>query len=207
MNNIDYRIKPTVNTSAEVLAEITLVEIKSHLRISWSTEDTLLTSLLLAAYNIAEGYTGLSLCYKTYNLYLDRFPNANEDEWIDLLHSCGRLTVSHVKYYDTSNVQQTWSQWTDYDEDEPGLTWARLYPVVDKVFPSTADRHQAVEVEYITGFIENDDYDLPFAIKAAILIILANLYEHRQDEVVGRITSELPMTAKHLLDPYRMINI
>lgn len=211
MDDINYRIRPTSNSDSEFVAEVSLADVKAHLRVSWSSEDNLITNLLRSAYNIAEGYTGLSLIAKDYKMFLDRFPNSyegsNEDEWIELKHSCGYLNVETVKYYNSDNVFTTWSA-NDYNNDTPGLTWARLYPIIDTVFPSTADRPQAVEVLYNTGFKNSStSTQCPDAIRSAILILVADLYENRQDEIVGRIASELPMTAKHLLDPYRMINV
>jgi len=37
--------------------------------------------------------------------------------------------------------------------------------------------------------------------------MVGNLYENRQDVIVGRIASELPLTAKHLLNPYRRVKV
>ena len=209
MNDINYRLKITSNSDAEYLLQLPLADVKAHLRVSWTSEDSYITTLIRSAYNIAEGYTNLSLIPKTHEMFLDRFPNSydgsKEDEWLDLVNSCGGLSITTIKYYDADNVYTTWNS-SNYNVDEPGITWGRVYPKVDKVFPSTADRPQAVEVKYDTGFDNATAGDvLPDAIRAAILILIGNLYENRQDNIVGRIASELPMTAKVLLAPYRMV--
>ncbi len=41
------------------------------------------------------------------------------------------------------------------------------------------------------------------AIRAAILLILGHLYANREEVVTGTIATELPMTSRRLLQPYR----
>ncbi|OYQ76051.1 head-tail connector protein [Wohlfahrtiimonas chitiniclastica] len=42
------------------------------------------------------------------------------------------------------------------------------------------------------------------SIKAAVLLVLGTLYENRENEIVGSITSPLKFGTKALLDPYRI---
>jgi len=42
------------------------------------------------------------------------------------------------------------------------------------------------------------------SIRAACLLILGNLFENREDTVVGTISSELPFGSRSLLTPYRI---
>lgn len=42
------------------------------------------------------------------------------------------------------------------------------------------------------------------SIRAACLLILGNLFENREDVIVGTITSVLPMGSRSLLTPYRI---
>ena len=62
------------------------------------------------------------------------------------------------------------------------------------------DELTAAELEGSAGLepmIAND------AIRAAILLILGHLYANREEVVTGTIATELPMTSRHLLQPYR----
>lgn len=52
--------------------------------------------------------------------------------------------------------------------------------------------------ETYDGIVVND------AIKAAILLMLGHLFENRQDNVTGTIVSELPLSARSLLMPFRV---
>lgn len=63
--------------------------------------------------------------------------------------------------------------------------------------------------EYIEHYLDGSDYMsgdspavYPFSIKAAAQILVAELYEHREQQVTGTIIEENP-TALRLLYPYR----
>ena len=49
-----------------------------------------------------------------------------------------------------------------------------------------------------------NDIVINSSIKAASLLILGALYENRENEIIGSITSSLKFGAKSLLDPYRI---
>lgn len=49
----------------------------------------------------------------------------------------------------------------------------------------------------LVGIVVND------AIRAAILLTIGHLYANRESVVTGTIATELPMTTRYLLDPYR----
>lgn len=64
-------------TAATALA-VSLVEAKEHLRVTESTEDTLITAMITAATEVAEQITGRAIMPQTWELTLDAFPDAFE---------------------------------------------------------------------------------------------------------------------------------
>ena len=177
---------------------ISLAEAKAFLRIDsdYDDDDNYITSLINVATNVVEEFTRRRLISQTYNIYYDYFP-----PYIDLQVG-ERITVSHIKYYDTNNSLQTLAA-SNYDLDtriKPG----RIYESENGDFPDTFERPNAVEVEFIVGSAASD---VPAPIVQAIYIIIGRYYENRQDVVTGTIASELPLMVDHLLTPYRLLEL
>ena len=68
--------------------------------------------------------------------------------------------------------------------------------------PSIAQRVDAFECRYTVGY--GAASDVPDVIKQAILLTLGNWYENRMSVITGRTTTEMPMSAKFLLDTYKV---
>jgi uncharacterized phiE125 gp8 family phage protein len=177
---------------------ISLAEAKTFLRIDsdYDDDDSYITSLINVATSVVEEFTRRRLISQTLNIYYDYFP-----PYIDLQVG-DRITVSHVKYYDTNNSLQTLAA-SNYDLDtriKPG----RIYESENGDFPDTFERPNAVEVEFIVGATASD---VPAPIVQAIYIIIGRYYENRQDVVMGTQVNELPLMVDHLLTPYRLLEL
>ena len=177
---------------------ISLAEAKAFLRIDsdYDDDNTYITSLINVATRVVEEFTRRRLVTQTFNIFYDEFP-----PYIDL--QVGEVaSVTHVKYYDTSNVQQTLGA-SNFDVDtkiRPG----RIYESENGDFPDTFERPNAVEVEFVVGGAASD---VPEPIKMAMYLIIGRYYENRQDVVTGTIASELPLMVDHLLTPYRLLEL
>ena len=111
-------------------------------------------------------------------------------------------SITSIKYYDTDGVQQTWSS-SLYDVDivsEPG----RVSPSFGEIYPSTRQRFNAVEVEFVAGYGDAGS-DIPNAIKHAMFLLIGEMYERREETIAGTIISTVPFSAKNLLNPYRIM--
>ena len=148
---------------------ISLAEAKAFLRVDsdYDDDDAYITSLIGVATNVVEQFTRRRLITQTYNIYYDEFP-----PFMDL--QVGNVaSVTHVKYYDTDNTLQTLNT-SEYDVDirvKPG----RIYQAEDGNFPSTYERANSVEVEFVVGSADSDVED---AIKQAMYIVIGRYYEN-----------------------------
>lgn len=173
---------------------VSLTEAKLHLKVDITTDDTLITNLIVAATQVSEEYTNRFFINTVVNQTCSDFKELSE------LFKSKVSAVTHVKYYDSDNAQQVWasSNYVVNKEYEP----CQINLVVDKSFPNIADRIDAVECRYTVGY--GTASDVPDVIKQAILLTLGNWYENRMSVITGRTTTEMPMSAKFLLDTYKV---
>jgi uncharacterized phiE125 gp8 family phage protein len=95
---------------------------------------------------------------------------------------------------------------TSYDVDlwaEP----AQVYAAYNQQFPTARAAPNSVRIRYHAGYTlatdSPNDYPLPMPVKAAILLVLGDLYENREDSTPLSLNS-LPTGAKALMRPYRL---
>lgn len=142
---------------------VTVDELKTHLRITQSAHDVMLAGLITGARIKYERANGRQLITATWKLELDGFP---EDGVIYMPRPPLQWTGNtHVKYWDTSGVQQTLVKDTDYVGDitsEPG----RIRPAYSTVWPTTRDIMNAVEIQFDAGY--GAAADVPELIKLGI---------------------------------------
>jgi uncharacterized phiE125 gp8 family phage protein len=173
---------------------VSLDEAKSHLRYTDTDEDKHILGLIRSATEQAELFTGRSFMPQTWEYYQDRFTPCIE------LPRSPVIFVTSVQYIDTAGILQT-IDISDYfvdDVSEP----ARIVP--DNGWNVSADnRPNAVKITFVAGYA--DKCSVPDSIKHAIMIMVADMFEHRESFVVGTISSTLPLTAENLLWPYKVI--
>ena len=208
---------------------LSVSEVKEHLRVDHSDEDTYIGTLIKAATQVAENYCGGNFINHAYELYMENWNDvyvSNSDTekgfWFNTRKSPANLkyggyyspytglyqilltkaplaSVEHIKYYDTNNAIQTWAN-TEYNvltfENQKGFVEIKN----GSSLPDVYDRADAVEVRYHCGYGTSAS-DVPEAIKHAVLLIIGNLYEKREDAVF-----KLPKVSEYLLDPYKIYN-
>lgn len=172
---------------------VTLPEAKAHLRITQSSEDTLITALIVAARQGAEHMTGRALMPQTWELALDEFEAEISIPMPPL------ASITSVKYVDTAGVLQTMAE-SAYQLDTHS-TPARLLPAYGTCWPSTRDQANAVLIRYEAGYANAGA--VPQEIKQWMLLRIGMLYENRESVVAGSALSEVPYV-DCLLDPYRI---
>jgi uncharacterized phiE125 gp8 family phage protein len=193
---------PKVITAA-ASEPLTIAECRLHLRIDpdlnsddeeTHPDDTLILALLGAAREHCENFTGLSLAQRTLEVALDEFP---EDEVIELPGG-PVVSISSVSVGEESDAEL---EAADYVLDNYS-TPSRILPAT--TWPTVTASTNTVKIRYVAGFGDGtDDTPLPYALRAAMLLVLGHLYERRED-ATEKALSSLPLGAEVLMRPYRV---
>lgn len=190
--------------SAPASEPVALADARLHLRVTATgtpaahPDDSLISALIVAARQHVEAVTGRALVTQTWEWRAPDFPASGR---IELPHA-PLASVAHVKYYDAADALQTFAS-TNYRVHAPAGDTALpgCVELVDgAAWPGTAYRSDAVVVRYVAGY--GNAAAVPAALRAAMLLIVGHLYEHRENVVVGETATELPMAASALLAPF-----
>ena len=197
---------------------------KGFLRVTHSADDTLIGTLVTAAMEVAQNYTNTKFLEYEYKLTMESWDdvycsNVNDSylyrNLILNLNTYGGfyskytglsqivlpypplVSITHLKYYDTSNAHQTWSS-SNYNTGT-FINQKGFIEIKDGVdIPDLYNRADAIEIQFKCGY-GTAASDVPDAIKQAILLIVGRMYELREDSV-----SRLPKASEYILDPYRV---
>jgi uncharacterized phiE125 gp8 family phage protein len=179
---------------------VTVVEAKAQARIDTDADDGLIAGYILTAREAAETFTRRKLYTQTWDYTIDgTWPTAKVNGWYRpriILPLPPLQSVTHVKYYDTSGVEQTLDP-SQYRVD-PTSYEGRIDAAYGVVWPSVRDQMATITVRMVVGFSA-----LPEAVRQAILLTVAHYYANRESVVTGTISTEIPQSAQALLFPYR----
>lgn len=189
-----------VRTVAPAEPMLTLDDAKAHLRVDHSDEDELITGLIAAAEAHLDGYGGTlgrALITQTWAVEFQAFRTR-----LDL--PLAPLQSATIQYYDSTNTLQTLSS-SIYAVLSDGLG-----PYVtlkyNQQWPQTYTRDDAVKVTWVAGYGATAE-SVPAAIRSAILMLVAHLYDNRSAVNVGNSTTELPLAVTALLAPFRRVGV
>lgn len=185
---------------------ITLEDARVHLRIEGfgspptHPDDDYIQNAIQSAREWCEQYLERSLSTQTVE-----YATANFNKPI-FLPSSPVQSVESIKYIDTDGTQQTLSE-TIYELDPFSNEILRKF---GQRFPAVREGKNSVIVTYVAGYTNGESPDLiplPKPIRSAMLLIIGNAYENRQEDVLGntRISfNSLPLGVYNLLQPYRL---
>lgn len=175
--------------TAPVTDPVTLTEAKAHLRVDHTDEDTLIGALVDAATAMIDGPDGIgfAMVAQTWKLSLDAFPREI------VLPLRPAVSVSAIRYLDVNGDQQTLAS-SVYRFSVSGGT-GRITEDIGQAWPATACLPNAVEVEFVAG------EGVPPALKAALLLIIGDLYANREAMVPGQMAPNPAVEA--ILGRYR----
>ncbi len=186
---------------------VTLAEAKAHLRLETTADDAFVTSLIPAARELVEIFLRRALITQTWELTLDGFP------WNRyLVYSVSAIdiprpplqSVEWIKYTDTAGQVQTMrpDQYVvDASSDQMGrvaLAWTEFWPLTRYTINSVAIRFKA-------GYGDSPE-DVPPGIRLAICRQVSDLYENREDVVIGQSVS-LTWLTELMLWRYRALGV
>lgn len=177
---------------------ISLAEAKAQLRVDGSTEDTFITSLIIAAREHCEGFQKRAYITQTYDLWLDNWPRYG---YITIPRP-PLQSVTYVKYYGTDDTEYTFAT-ADYfvdDKSDPG----RVSLGYSKIWPTTTLRPaNAVAVRFVAGY--GNASSVPQKVKQAMLLLIAYWFDNR--EAVGSVGKEIAFSVHALLWQDRLVSV
>lgn len=173
---------------------VTLETVRYHLRNEdMRFDDALLATYIRAACGYVERTYGLALLTQTIKQYHAAFPAGSDTPL--LLRIAPLASITSIVYTDTDGAAQTWSasEYTSGRLDLGGF----IVPAIGYTWPgSVASLPNAVTVTYQAGFGASQS-SLPAPVVQAILLIVGDMYQRREDNVVS-----LPKASEHLLLPW-----
>lgn len=182
-----------VITSAQVDQDtlVSVADCKAHMRVTHAHEDTLIGLLRNAAISYVEEYCDTKLGSYTAEVYLSQFRTV----WFTVAPV---TAIASVKYQATSDD----ATWTTLD----ATLW---YKDIRKTPSRIAFRDTPTLYEYALAPVQINctiGYSSPPApMVAAVKLLTAHLYENRQEEIAGTITSRIKLGIDALLAPYRTL--
>jgi uncharacterized phiE125 gp8 family phage protein len=183
--------------TAPTVQPIDLAEAKSQCRIdaSLTDQDSVIALYIEAATAWVEDYTGRSLMTQTHQVSLCAFPSR-----VWLPRAAPLASVTFVKYYDAANALQTLSSsvYTTPAFAEP----ASLSLAYGQSWPTTYDRDDAVQIEYVTGV--SDPANVPPALKQAAQLLVGHWFANRESVIVGTISAAIQFSVASLCAPHRL---
>lgn len=176
---------------------ITMQQVKDHLRVTWEEDDALIYSLLSAAREYVEKSTSQAVIPQTIRAYYNALPVTAG--FVDLPLS-NAVAITSVKYLDGTETQQTVSA-TDYylTVGQPN----RIY--FPEGFSGATHRPDSVEITYTAGLGDAPYKLMTQAMKAAILILVGDLYENREAQSSQKF--EQNATVDRLLNQNRELSL
>lgn len=192
-------LRPTVVTPAASQPLDWLAEVKQHLRLDTEEEQGRVMDVLVpAAAAWVESITGRALITQTWKLVGCGFPRE-----VITLPRPPLQQVTAVRYRDSAGVYQTLDPAT-YVVDAPAGEKAlpgRMYPVYGGAWPTPRGDRDAVEIEFTCGY-GDDASAVPGGLRSAMLILVGELFERREQSIVGTIINQVPLTAEALAVPF-----
>lgn len=158
--------------TAPAAEPVTSVEAKAHLRVTSSAEDTLIADRIKAARRWCERYCRRGFITQTLRLRMDAFP-----EMLRLPFGT-TASVTSITYVDGDGTTQTLA--ADRYQTDLDTVPARIVPAYGYSWPATRSQLAAVTVTYVVGASAADD-----DVKAALLMVLADLYENREASIIA----------------------
>jgi uncharacterized phiE125 gp8 family phage protein len=183
---------------APTVEPVTVSEAKDHLRITTNDEDSLIADLVISCREVAEGVTRRAILTQTWDYYLQQFPPNTE-----VVLPFGNLqSVTSVKWKATDGTETTLTSGTDYLVELNGEGHGKIVLPYGSIWPpGPMYTSNAITIRFVCGW--TTAFLVPYRIKAAIKMLVAEMYENRGESVLGQTVVKND-TVDNLLATYRM---
>ena len=176
---------------------VTTAEMLSWMKMDSGDDDTNIAAIIAAATSHLDGRDGVlnrALVSQTWRLHLDEFPDEIEVPLPPL------VSVGSITYVDGDGTTQTLDS-SLYTVSGGYNQPARIAPATDTDWPVTLEQNGAVKVTFTSGYTT-----VPDALKMAIKILAADMYENRQSLYATRGSSLLETKMmERLIAPYKVV--
>jgi uncharacterized phiE125 gp8 family phage protein len=189
-------------TTAPTVEPLTLAEVKAHLRVDGAAEDALIGGFIEAARQHVEAVTGRALCTQVWELRFDAFPG--DSEFVEL-PKAPLQSVQQVAYVNAAGtvVQATLADFQTIVPAGPRALPGSIGPGTGKTWPTdVSDLPLSARIRFVAGY--GDASAVPFGLKAAMLLLIGDLYQNREAQIVGVSVAENRAVAR-LLWPFRVL--
>ena len=187
-----YGVEEITAPTAEPLQ---VSEVRRHLALDDSYYDDYISSLVQVTRALAQSHTHRQLVTATYDVKLDSLPAGQET----LCLPFGQLqSVTSVSYTDAAGSSQTFSS-SNYDVStarEPGT----IRPSYGQVWPAARIQQEAATIRFVCGY--GAAGSVPQALKQAMLLMIGDYFNNREQTIIGTSVAELPQGAKALMAPF-----
>jgi uncharacterized phiE125 gp8 family phage protein len=174
-------------------------EAKAHLRVDHSADDTLIDGLLVAAREAIEAETSRSLITTAWEWRQAAWPGAGA---AIVLPRAPLAAVSAVTYQASGTQTLSSAAYLAEAPSGPHAGLGRLTLADGAAWPSIDARPDAVRVAFTAGYGATGAA-VPQSLKAALLLLLGDLYGNREAQTV-QVTLNANPTVNRLLAPFRI---
>jgi len=188
-----------VEVTAPALEPLTLVDAKEHLRVTATSEDAYITTLITVARRSLEVMIQRALITRSLKAYADYFPSSRVIE----LPFPPLVAVSALKYIVSGSTTETYTTYAaaNYRVDvnsQPG----RIILLDGYYWPDVWNNGDAVEISFTAGY-GTGRTTIPKELIQALLLLISHWYVVRQPVITGTIVNEMPKAVEHLAMPFR----
>lgn len=156
-------------------------------------DNVMILAFLSAAREYCENFTGLFIARRTVEVALDAFPTGAIE-----LPFAPLVAVLSVTSAEGSDGEVEDTVYTVDDYSKP----ARLVPV--SAWPTVTEATNTIKIRCEVGYSDDSDGPpLPYALRAAMLLVLGHLYANREDST-DKAMETLPNGADSLMRPLRI---
>lgn len=177
----NFRVLSFVSPTIE---PISLEETKTFIRVDDTSDDTLISNLIIVARQVAETYLKRSLITQTLKMEFDQYAPSSFELVLGPIQSIVEVTL------------------TNRDGSNSTVDNSTYYLTAGKdniVFDATPVSHK-VTIEYIAGYGDNVT-DIPEPIRQGMLTHVARMYDNRTGN------STMPTASKNLYMPYKKVRL
>jgi hypothetical protein len=189
---------------------VTLAEMKSHLRVDFPDDDSLISSLITAARQRAENITGRCIPTSNWIYGLDTFPygwtnqsapaRSGLTQFMGWWANAQTIRIPQAPLQSITSIQYIPGGGGSYLTLDPSTYTvdansnpAVVFPIVNYYWPACYAVKNTVLISFVAGYGDN----CPEDVKVAIRMLVAYWYENRQDNAVT------PTVVNSLLSNYR----